>query len=296
IRKRAWTSAFTRRRVPGGTSPARIARASSRCSASSPTGRAASSRWTIESAFIATSVRKRRRRSVSVGRISPPRNSRIASASSCAVGRSATFEPLDQVDDLVLDLDAEPAQDRELHAPSLPAQVALHLRQAADRPADVPGELPVVDLLGPDVEAGQLVVALEVRLDRADPAEPLLRHAEPPGTHAGEGEVANRIVEVRELPVEHAGEAVLAHDEVPDAIVAVHDDGVARRRTVLAQPPEAELDRRVRLADLVELLDHSLEPRVLQERDARRRDRVDLRELVGHLQRQQPTRARELVL
>ena len=44
IRSRASTSAFTRRSVPGGTSPARIARTSSRCSASSSTGSAASSR------------------------------------------------------------------------------------------------------------------------------------------------------------------------------------------------------------------------------------------------------------
>ena len=101
---------------------------------------------------------------------------------------------------------------------------------------------------------------------------------------------------MRELPVEHADEAVLADDEVADAVVAVHDDRLARRRTVLAQPPEPELDRRMRLADLVELLDHPLELRLRQERDARRRDRVDLRELLRHLHRQRSACARELVL
>jgi hypothetical protein len=90
--------------------------------------------------------------------------------------------------------------------------VALHLGEAADRPADVPRELPVVELLGLHVEAGQLVVPLDVRLGRPDAAEPFLRHAEAPGAHEREGEVADGIVEVRELPVEDADEPALVDD------------------------------------------------------------------------------------
>src|SRR5262245_922711 len=161
--------------------------------------------------------------------------------------------------------------------------MALHSRQAADRPADVAGELPVVELVRRDAEAAQLVVALDVRLDVADPAEPLLRHAEPPSAHEPEREVAHGVVEVCELPVEDADEPVLVDDEVADAVVAVHDDGLARLRAVLAEPPEPELDRRMRLADLVELVDHPLEPRLPEERHTLARDPVDLRELLRHL-------------
>src|SRR3954447_19862617 len=156
--------------------------------------------------------------------------------------------------DLVLDLGSEPAENRELDAPVLSRQMAPRLREATDRPADVPGELPVVELLGPHVEAGQLVVALEVRLDVSDPAESEVVRAEAPRAHEREREVARRIVEVGELPVEDADEAALVDDEVADAEVAVDDHRLARRPPLLAQAPKPELDRRVRLADRVELV------------------------------------------
>ena len=131
----------------------------------------------MPSALSATSIRKRSRWSSSVGRIS--RGEELLDRLRELVGRSAARSRdallLEQVADLVLDLGAEAAEDRELDAPLLAGQVPLRLRQAADRPRDVAGELPVVELLGPDVAAGQLVVALEVRLDLADPAEPVAR-------------------------------------------------------------------------------------------------------------------------
>src|SRR3954452_24843526 len=98
--------------------------------------------------------------------------------------------------------------------------MSLHLRQAADRPADVAGELPVVELLRADVEPGQLVVALEVWLHVADSAEPLVGHAESPRAHEREREVAHRLVDMCELPVEHPDETFLrADDDVADAVV-----------------------------------------------------------------------------
>src|SRR4029453_6284309 len=88
---------------------------------------------------------------------SPPRARPVSAA------RSRHALPLEEIADLVLDLCAETAEDRELDASVLPGQMALCLREAADRPADVACELPVVELLGTDAEPGQLVVALEER-------------------------------------------------------------------------------------------------------------------------------------
>src|SRR5205085_3897254 len=135
-----------------------------------------------------------------------PRRARPASAA-----RSRYAPGLEQVADLVLDLGAQPPEDGKLDAPVLTSQVALRLREAADRPADVAGELPVVELLGPDVEAGLLVVALEVRLGVADAAEPPAADAEAPRAHEREGQVAHRIGQMCELPVEHPHAATLAH-------------------------------------------------------------------------------------
>src|SRR4029079_11411361 len=67
---------------------------------------------------------------------SPPR-ARLASAA-----RSRDALLLEQVADLVLDLGAKAPEDGELDAPVLPGQMALRLREAADRPADVPCDLP----------------------------------------------------------------------------------------------------------------------------------------------------------
>src|SRR3954468_6652576 len=211
---------------------------------------------------------------------SPPR-ARPASAA-----RSRYAPGLEQMADLVLDLGAEPPEDGELAAPVLPGQVALRLCKAADRPADVAGELPVVELLGPDVEPGQLVVALEIGLDIADPSEPQPVRAEAPRADEREREIARGIVEVRELPVEHADEPAPVDHKIPDPEVAVDDDGLPRRRSVLAQPPEPELDCRVRLPHPAELVDQALDGRLLEERQPLRRQGMDLRELVRHLHRQ----------
>src|SRR5262249_59716956 len=101
----------------------------------------------------------------------------------------------------------------------------------------------------------QLVVALEVRPDVADPAEPEVVGPEPPCAYESEREVAGGVVEMRELPVKDADQPALVDHEVADTEVAVDDDRLPRRRPALPPPPEAELDRRVRLADLVELHD-----------------------------------------
>src|SRR6186997_2539034 len=156
---------------PSSTSSPALIRAarSVSCPSSSTTVSLSSSRRAIPSAFIATSVRNFRRWSSAVGSTSPARNSKTASISSDAVGRSAMF---DQVEELVLHLGSHPAEHRVLDASVLPVQVAAALRQAADRPLDVAEDLPHVEFFERDVAPGQLVVALEVRLDLPHAAEP----------------------------------------------------------------------------------------------------------------------------
>src|SRR5438132_1660771 len=56
-----------------------------------------------------------------------------------------------------------------------------------------------------------------------------------------------------ELPIEHPDETMRPDDDVADAEVAVIHDDRPRRRRVLAQPPETELDRGMRLVHLVHL-------------------------------------------
>src|SRR4051812_14277758 len=219
---------------------------------------------------------------------------RTAPARSAA--RSRSTDLLEQMADLVLDLRAETSERCELHASVEAAQMPLCLREAADCPGDVPRELPVVELLRTDVSPRQLVVALDERGRIADAAEALLDGTETPRAHHPEREVAHRIVEMDELPVEHADETLRPDDDVADAVVAVIHDRRTHRWPVLAQPPQPELDRRMRLADLVELRDHAVDARLRQERQRVARDRVDLRELLRELDGQQLARTCELLL
>ena len=95
-----------------------------------------------------------------------------------------------------------------------------------------------------------------------------------------------------ELPVEHRHEAGLVDHQVADPEVAVVDDARPLEREPLPAPQEPELDRGMRLVDLVELGVEPLpEIRDGQLRQRRGRDRVDLGELVGHLQRRAPPAA-----
>src|SRR5215213_5267580 len=133
---------------------------------------------------------------------------------------------LDQVEQLVFHLRGHPTQHRVLHAAVLAVEVAARLRETADRPLDVAEHLPDAKLVEGDAAAGELVVALEVRLDVADAAEATHVGAEAPGAHERPGHVLDRIADVRELPVEHRDE-VIRDREVPEAEVAVHERRLA---------------------------------------------------------------------
>src|SRR5438093_1596314 len=151
------------------------------------------------------------------------------------------------MEQLELHLGRKAPDDGELDAALLSRKVAARLSERADRPLQVPDDLPVVERGERDVPPTQRVVALEVRLDLADAAEPHLIDAEAPRPYERPGHVLGRIAEVRELPIEHVTETSLGDREVADAQVTVEHDHVASVRRPTLRPGEAELDRRVRL-------------------------------------------------
>src|SRR5512132_701131 len=302
-----------------GTSPALMRRASSAASSrlSNKLLLASSSRRAIASAFIATRVRNFIRWSSSVGRSSPARNSKTASISSGAVGRSLIGEPSerrgvdrslqtaaraeparpegdiasdvsrrlrDQVEELVFHLRCHPAQHRVLDAAVDAGEMSATLRQAADAPLDVAEHFPPVEVGLRDRTAGQLSVAGEVRADLVDAAETPVLGAEAPSAYHRPGDVLARVGEVRELPVEQVLEPAVGDDDVPDPEVAVGDDVLDRLGPVFPQPPEPVLERGPGIADGVELMLEALDDvSRAKERKPLCGDRVDLRQLVGEL-------------
>src|SRR5215211_3376717 len=233
MRSFAATSSLSSRSAPSGGSPARIRRArAAACSSPSNTVLlASSSRLAIASAFIATSVRNFSRWSSSVGSSSLERNSRTASISSGAVGRSPM--PLDQVEELVLHLCRHPAEHRVLDTAVDAGEVPSALRQAARRPLDVAEDLPPGEVAFRDLASGELRVTLQVGADLADSPQPPVVGAEPPCAHHRPADVLPRIREVCALPVEEVLEAALGDDDVADPEVAVADDVVERLGAVL---------------------------------------------------------------
>src|SRR4051794_26802979 len=115
--------------------------------------------------------------------------------------RARSRGALDQVEQLVLHLHGHAPEHRVLDAAVLPVEVAARLREAADRPLDVAEHLPHAQLVERDVATGELVVALEVGLDVADPAEVPVVGAEAPRAHKRPRDVLDRIADVCELPV-----------------------------------------------------------------------------------------------
>jgi hypothetical protein len=174
------------------------------------------------------------------------------------------------------------------------------------------------ELVERDVASCELVVAVEVRLDFADAAEPARVGAKTPGADERPRNVLDRVADVCELPVEN-GDEVIGDGEVAEPEVAVHERLLPRRpfRTcprdspsalsvaapsqglslgrvrrvrgwyeeALAHPGESVLDRRMRLADGDQLVVEARD-RIASREELERLDRVDLRQLVRHLQRQ----------
>src|SRR5437764_9780011 len=190
----------------------------------------------------------------------------------------------DQVEQLVFHLRGHPPEHRVLDAAVLAVEVAARLRETTDRPLDVAEDLPHAQLVERQVAAGEVVVALEIRLHVADAAEVPVVRAEAPRAHERPRHVFDRIADVRELPVEHRDELV-GHRHVAETEVAVHEGRLPLRAQPIAHPREPVLDRRMRLADGVELVVEALD-RAAVRQEGQRLDRVDLRQLLGQLERQ----------
>src|SRR5438874_7728765 len=196
--------------------------------------------------------------------------------------------------ELELHLGGEPPQNGELDAPLLSREVAARLGERADGPLQIADDLPVVERRERDVPAGERVVALEVRLDLADAAQAQLIDAEAPRPHQRPGDVFGRVATVAELPIEHVAEAHRGDREVADTQVAVEYDCFALLRRLPCRPGKTELDRRVRVAEAVDLVreppQHVACAAAAEKGHALGRDRVNLRELFGHLRRQHRAR------
>src|SRR5438132_7050464 len=200
--------------------------------------------------------------------------------------------------ELELHLGGEPPEHRELDAPLLSREVAWRLGERADGPLEIADDLPVVERRERDVPAGKRVVALEIRLDSADAAEAQLIEAEPPRPYERPGDVFGRVATVPELPIEHVAEAHRGDREVADTQVAVEYDRFALLRRLSCRPGKTELDRRVRVAEAVDLVreppEHIACAAAAEKGHALGRDRVDLRELFGHLHRQHGARTGQI--
>ena len=61
----------------------------------------------------------------------------------------------------------------------------------------------------------------------------------------------HRVTAMGELPVQHPTQPVLAHDEVAGPEIAVHQSVRRGRRPVLGQPPQADLERRPGLGEVL---------------------------------------------
>src|SRR5438093_10991668 len=185
-----------------------------------------------------------------------------------------------------LHLGGEPSEHRELDTPLLSREVAARLGQRPDRPLEIADDLPVAKRGERDVPTRERVVALEVRLDLADAAQVELIDAEAPRPYERPGDVFGRVAAVPELPIEHVTEARRGDREVADPQVTVKDDRFALLRRLSCRPGEPELDRRVRVAEAVDLLREPAEdvacPDAAQEWHAPGRDRMELPKLLGH--------------
>src|SRR5882672_8338411 len=202
------------------------------------------------------------------------------------------------MEQLELHLGGKAPEHRELDAPLLSREVAARLGQRADGPLKIAHDLPVVERGERDVPTGERVVALEIWLDLADTTQAQLIDAEAPRPHQRPGDVLGRVAAVPELPIEHVAEARLGDGEVADTQVTVEHDRFALLRRLSSRPGEPELDRRVRVAEAVDLVREPPEDvtcsAAAEKGHAFGRYRVDLRELLGHLRRQHRARISEV--
>ena len=177
-----------------------------------------------------------------------------AASSSGASGRSCTSGSAlpDHRQQVPLGLARAPADGGELERPALAREVHAGLEDADDAPANVAEHLPEAQLLRAHV--GPPAARRPRAGARACPSpRPGGRRSEPPRADAEPAEVLDRVAGVAELPVQHRGEARPGRrGSSPGGSRRGRAPGRGGRQ-VGAQPAQAELERRVRLADGVEL-------------------------------------------
>src|SRR2546421_1044952 len=268
--------------VSASSSPSWPRSAPSRArSAAASSGPRRSSRSSIPSALTATRVWNCTRPSTA-GITSCSRNSRTASRSSTAVGRSCITSPslpvagaVDELEEIPLHLGDPPAQGGELHRADRALEVGERLDLTDHAPLQRAHRLPVAELGRVDVPTAAGPVRREQVVHGSESAHAPVGHAEAPRLHTQPAQVLHWVAEVRELPVEHRSDAVRTDDEVAVAEVAVHERRPRRiGRRMLGKPAQAELERGVRLAEPVEVpaIERDLLARALhrERRQARR--------------------------
>src|SRR5256885_15910153 len=107
------------------------------------------------------------------------------------------------MEQLELHLGRKAPDDGELDAALLSRKVAARLGERADRPLQVADDLPIVERAERDVPPAQRVVALEVRLDLAHPAQPLLIDARTPRPYHLPGHLPRRLPPAGAIPNRH---------------------------------------------------------------------------------------------
>jgi hypothetical protein len=131
----------------------------------------------------------------------------------------------------------------------------VRLAGADHGPLDIAHRLPPAQALGVGPSAARGLVGVEERLHLAQPRDRPLGVAEPPRADREPADVLGRVAQMAELPVDYRRQSVPVDDEVAKPEVAVYEpDRGRRRRRVEAQPAQARLDRRQRLADLGQLV------------------------------------------
>src|SRR5215217_2418810 len=172
-------------------------------SAMSSSGPRRSSRSSIPSALIATRLWNCTRPSTA-GITSCSRNSRMASSSSTAVGRSCITPPsrvaaVDELKEIPLHLRDPPSQRRQLHRADRALEVREGLDLADHTPLQRAHRLPEAELDRVDVAPAGGPVRREQIVDGSEAADALIGHTESPRLHAQPAEVLDRVAEVREL-------------------------------------------------------------------------------------------------
>ena len=133
-------------------------------------------------------------------------------------------------------------------------EVPRRLAKRADGPAYVAEELPPTRAPGLDAGPRGALIRPEKGVPIGQPAGGTVIRAEPPRPDAQPPQILQRIAQVRELPVQDAGEAgVGPYDKVAGAVIAVDQSDPIGVRQVPAQPAQPQFQGRVRLAQAVEL-------------------------------------------